>query len=53
MKTLTLIALTLTIIALLMCAAYTTRGGFGIGGEWFIWIAPAIIYAARNGGLER
>lgn len=40
------VSVCLTVIAVAL--AFAERGYFAIGGEWFVWIVPAIIHMERK-----
>jgi len=47
MKAFITIAATILLTALCIKAAYITRGYFAVGGEWFLWVYPALWFAVR------
>ena len=48
MKALSMFVIFLTVTALLVYAAYESRGYWAVGGEWFWWLLPAMWWAARK-----
>lgn len=52
-KILAIIAVTATLTALCVKAAYIQRGYFAVGGEWLLWIYPLLFFAVKKCEKER